>query len=150
MRHLLRCVLELRLSHRFLSLWGVRRWRLSPHGQRNLVRILRPFRLHLRICPIPPQRLSALLARAGVDVWRYWLMKVLWLCQYNDKELSKSKTLAGNNIMKKSRNQVRECYMRLHPLPGSGSSCSNGVYAWLKTLNNDQFAPRPRLIYKKI
>ena len=105
---MLRCVRELRLSHRFLSPWGVRRWRLSPHGQRNLVRILRPFRLHLRICPIPPQRLSALLARAGVAVWHCRLMEGLSLCQYIDIRLSRLKII----VLKKSRNQVRECYMR--------------------------------------
>ncbi|BDF32446.1 hypothetical protein CE91St62_05170 [Lachnospiraceae bacterium] len=48
---MLRCVRELRLSHRFLSLWNVRRWRLSPHKPRNLVRILKSL-------PLRPAHLS--------------------------------------------------------------------------------------------
>ena len=106
---MLRCVRELRLSHRFLSLWNVRRLRLSSHKPRNLVRILRPSRLHLRICPIPPHRLSTLLARAGAAVQHYWLLEVLWLCQHSDKGRSKLKTLDDEHIY---QSQIYAAYIK--------------------------------------
>ena len=78
---------RLRLFHVSLTLRNVRRQRLASRRIRATERILRLFRLHLRISHPAPRPLSTSLTRARAAVWRYWPADGRWLRQLNDKSL---------------------------------------------------------------
>ena len=101
------------------------------------MRILRPFRLYLRICPLPPQRLSTVLARRG------WLCDVtggrkeFGLCGYMNKRCVKLKPLAKWNYNEEEPVSGTGLLCEITFPPDSGSSCSNGVHASLQEFNYD-------------